>query len=112
MLSWHDPFLTLQLCMLLMVLYVALTAIGWLLYLIPWGFVFEWIFRLLGFAALGPHMYFVGLRIEAAQEQKRIEEEEFKSASDEQRAAILAGHKERMLAEAKAVLDAQVAKDE
>lgn len=70
--TWHDAAST-------TLVYVGLAALTLALVLIPWAvvlpFVFTWVARLLGLALLGPHMYWVGLRLEAiaAQQQAELE---------------------------------------
>ena len=68
--TWQDSAAT-------TVLYLLLAASALLLALIPWAvvstFVIKWGARLLGFALLGPHMYWVGLRLEAIAEQQQRE---------------------------------------
>ena len=69
--TWQDSAAT-------TVLYLLLAASALLLALIPWAtvtlFVVKWGSRLLGLALLGPHMYWVGLRLEAIAEQQQREE--------------------------------------
>ena len=79
----------------------ALAAVGTLLTYIPWGTVIPALLRLLVYLLLGPHMYFVGLRLDAARDAERALSEEFDSASSERREAILADIEAEMLAQAK-----------
>lgn len=55
-------------------LYLLLSAATLLLACTPWAivipFIFKWMGRLLGIVLLGPHMYWVGLRLDAIAEQQ------------------------------------------
>ena len=70
---WHDSAAT-------TLLYLALSALSLLLALIPWAtvipFVLTWGARLVGLLLLGPHMYWVGLRLEVIAEHQAREEAE------------------------------------
>ena len=60
-----------QLCLVLTLLTLVALALGEALVLVPWEFVFEVVFRLLGLLALGPHMRWVGRRVEARRARRR-----------------------------------------
>ena len=64
-LTWHDPALTSWLCLLLAAATITLPFLPWLL-----------VSRLVGFAALGPHMWLLGMRSRAAEAQAKREEQE------------------------------------
>ena len=101
MLTWQDRFLTLQLVAALLALSVVLALLGFLSSLLPWGLIWEWLFRILGLAAFGPHMWWVGKKVEEARAQAEAEEEAFKFASNEERDRILDEKRDEMLAEAR-----------
>ena len=58
--SWEDRMLTFQLVVHLAALSVAILLLGWLEHFLPWNLIFEWLFRLIGLALLGPHMRWLG----------------------------------------------------
>ena len=72
---------------------------------LPWPSVFEWLFRLLGLALLGPHMYLVGKRYRAKKAAALARAREFDAADVATRRRILGEHKDRMLLEARRKLD-------
>jgi hypothetical protein len=100
---WSDRMLTLQLCLLLLAISVALVALELLLSLLPWSLIFEWIFRIAGFVLLGPHMYFYGRRVEERQRDWRAQGEAFDEAGSSEREATCAKHKARIMAEKRAL---------
>ena len=75
--GWDDRLITFQLLMLLMLANFLLTGVGVLLSRAPWGLLFEWIFRILGAALFGPHMYLVGRSVKEKWARWVIESENF-----------------------------------
>ena len=92
-LSWRDRLVTLHVTIAFVILSIALTGIGLLLALLPWGVIFEWIFRAVGIAAFGPHMIWVCrsycLRWHQFQEQSKA----FDEGDHATRAAMLEEHR-------------------
>ena len=72
--TWDDPLLSFQLTFALGIVTGGTFLLGELLMLLPWGHIFEWTFRLLGAAAFGPHMYWLGKQYRAdARAAARVE---------------------------------------
>lgn len=92
---------TFVLCVTLLTLTIVLFEFGSLLMVLPWAFLFEWCFRILGAAALGPHMYWVGKHWRADATARQKENEAFEQADAKSRKAILARHREALLEEAR-----------
>ena len=102
-LAWNDRALTLLLLIGLLLMTALLALLGWLIgavvAMIPWAEVFEWTFRLLGLAILGPHMYWMGQKFKEDQAKWRAECDEYAVATDEEAEKILAEHRKRILKE-------------
>ena len=95
--SWEDRRLTLWLYLALVALAVAL----WLMvHFVPWSLVLPVVLRALGFAATGPHMLYVGRRFAQRAEEEQTLADEFEHADRKGKAAILARHRESLLAAA------------
>ena len=62
--AWDDPAFSLLISLILATVASVLALAAWLLHLLPWSLIIEWLIRLLGAAALGPHMYWVGKWVE------------------------------------------------
>lgn len=62
---------------------------GELLALLPWGLIWEWTFRLVGIAAFGPHMIWVGKAIREEQARYDQERKEYAKGSKKVRKDIL-----------------------
>lgn len=101
--SWHDPFATLAVCLALTLVAVALSLVcwllGWLLGLVPWSEVFGYLDRGLGVLIFGPHMIWVGRKVEKSEAQFAKESEQFALASDDARTEILKEHRARIVTE-------------
>ena len=106
--AWDDPAFSLLISAVLFAIASVLWLAAWLLHLLPWSLIIEWLIRLLGVAVLGPHMYWVGKWVEKQRAEAKRLEAEFATASDSEREAILATHKERLMAEARAQLDKEM----
>ena len=105
MLTWDDPILSLQLCMAVLVVTILFLILGIAAAAVPWGLVWEWTFRLLGAAALGPHMYWIGGEYRGKQARRQAEADEFARADPKRRKEILAVHRQRLRQEAIEKLD-------
>lgn len=99
--QWHDRVLVMWLHLALLLAAAVSIAIGYLLWRIPWSLVFEWAFRLAGAALFGPHMHWIGKRVERATKERVEKEEEFDSASDARREEMLADEKDKLEAAAR-----------
>jgi len=97
LLFWSDRILTLWLV-------IALLAVSVVLALIPWGFVIHWIMRLLGLVVLGPHMHFVGKKIDEHRLEMREREMEYRAADKKRKAFIIETYREAEKAKADEVI--------
>ncbi len=77
MLSWDDRILSFQLSVVLASMVLLTFFLGELLMLLPWGRLFEGIFRLIGLALFGPHMYYLGQGWRRQAKEREKEEREF-----------------------------------
>ena len=82
-LSWEDPYITAHITIQLVCLLV-------LTLVIPWGFVAYWSARLAALAAFGPHMHFVGKRLDAAAAEAADKERRYQQGNGATRAAMKA----------------------
>ena len=98
-LTWEDRILSFLLCIALTITCVVTFFAGELLMLIPWGVVFEWTFRLLGVAAFGPHMYWVGIQYRIEVKAYREEVRLFDHGTRAQRKAIVDKYRKLITAE-------------
>ena len=108
--SWEDRFLTFSACVVLVVIVALLASLGELIMLIPWASVFEWMFRLLGVAAFGPHMIWVGKKIRARMQEREKQAKLFAEADSATRNTILQEHRAAFLLSARERFD-KVAKE-
>ena len=111
-LTWDDRALSFFATALVSLLLVVCVGVAELLMLVPWGLVFEWSFRLLGAAALGPHMALVGRRFRREARAWQAKRQQFADASKGEQRAILAAHRAEMVEEARARLRAETGEDE
>ena len=81
-LTWEDYYMTTW-------LYVALAVLTLVLLIIPWSLVFVLGARLVGFGLFGPHMHFVGKRLDQAKAAAAKQEEEFQDADPKTKKEIL-----------------------
>ena len=112
LLAWTDRFLTMQLCFALLLLSLTLSGVGYLIWLVPWADFFQLVVHLLGLAAFGPHMYWVGLRVQAQREEERRWDIEFARMPVSERSRLLQIEKERLLKEAQEAMEKEVADEE
>ena len=99
MATWDDKILSFQLGLALVVCVVVLFFFGELLMLVPWGLVWECLFRLLGAAAFGPHMYWFGKEFRAEQLKYEAQRAAYATGDRATRKAIMAEHKAAWTAE-------------
>lgn len=97
--GWDDRILSLQLSVALLILAALLIGLGYLLSLIPWGWVFHIFWRLFGLAVFGPHMYWVGKHVEGKQAEWKARCARYDGGTDDERDAILAEVREQIEAE-------------
>ena len=96
--SWDDRLVT-----TCAVYHLALLAV--LLALVPWALVLPVAFRALGLAAFGPHMYWVGKRLERQVRKEALWEQEYRRADKAGKKVILQRHRRRLTEEYQARLD-------
>lgn len=72
-----------------------------ILALIPWGWLVLNTTRWVGYALLGPHMYFVGYKIDQARKRARDAGIEYLGASATERKAILDEYHEELMVKAR-----------
>ena len=89
-LFWQDRIFTLW-------LYIALLVLTLILAILPWGMILYYCSRCIGFCILGPHMHFVGRKIDANRRQARKEVQEYKEADDAGKDAILEAYREELM---------------
>jgi hypothetical protein len=75
--SWEDRALTFQLMLLLNLMSLVLGMVGYGLMYLPWMLIWEWLFRVLGLAILGPHMRWVGRHKRAEWAAFRLKSHQF-----------------------------------
>lgn len=71
-----------------------------MLSLAPLGLILEWLFRTAGVLLLGPHMYLVGIHVDAQRAEASGRDLEYAHATKAERRRILESRREAMLAEA------------
>ena len=91
---WQDRILTLWIC-------VGLVGVALVFALVPWGFVLYYGARLAGVALFGPHMYFLGRKIDGEREQAASERRAFIDANEAGREQILADYEKKLMKAAK-----------
>ena len=69
--TWQDSSSAAVVCLVLIAVTVLLAIIPWAI-VVP--FVLRWVARTVGFILLGPHMLYVGRRLEAIERQQQIDE--------------------------------------
>ena len=89
-LVWQDRILTLW-------LYLAILLVTLVLALIPWGLLVYYGSRLICFALLGPHMHFVGRKVDQMRREARQELKEYCEADEDGKAAILERYKATLM---------------
>ena len=92
-LAWEDPFLTMHLYIILVLLMI-------LLMIIPWAPVLHYGARAIGFLVFGPHMHIVGRKLDAKAAEEHAKETEYQDGDERTRA--------RMIEEARAELKAEM----
>ena len=88
LLAWEDPFATSWLYCGVFLLTILLLTIPLVTFLFVWGL------RLVGIAAFGPHMHWVGLRMAESWEATRKEEAEFAAMSSSEKKRIIREYRE------------------
>ena len=68
-----------------------------ILAILPWGMILYYCSRCIGFCILGPHMHFVGRKIDANRRKARKEVQEYKEADDAGKDAILEAYREELM---------------
>jgi len=105
--TWFDRQFSLIIVAALLGSSLLLAAVGYLLSLLPWGLIIEWLFRLCGLVLFGPHMHFVGLKVKSERQQYTERAEHFDQASDSERAIILKEYEQELLDKSMHASDAQ-----
>ena len=88
---------------------LALLAFGYALSLI-WVALVEWSLRLLGLAAFGPHMYYVGQYVESLEQDERDKARAYEAASSAERQAIRGALTAELLEERRKRLQEELAR--
>ena len=94
-LDWSDRIWTFW-------LYLVLSFATLVALVVPWAAVLHYSLRLLGLAALGPHMAYVGVIVDRRRAEKREMEARYAAADEEGQQTMLTELKEKLLAEANA----------
>lgn len=94
-LFWQDRFLTSWLC-------IGLALLALVLAIVPWATVLHYCCRLASLGLFGPHMHFVGRRVDAARLATKAELRRYRESNDAQREAILEEYRKVTMAEAQA----------
>lgn len=87
---WHDRIVTTW-------AFLGLLGLTVLLALVPWRFLLKWGAKLLGLAALGPHMYCVGKLVAKRAAAAEAAEVEYQAATAAGRASILSRYRAELM---------------
>ena len=91
---------------------VIVAAVTLLLALIPWRFLIFWSARVFGVLVFGPHMHFLGRRIDKRRADERERAREYSGATEARRATMLYAFREELMKAAKVRIDKAQKKQE
>lgn len=98
MLFWNDRILTTWLV-------IGLCAAALVLAIIPWGFIIYWGARVFGLVVFGPHMYFVGRRVDAQRQKDRDDAMAYTNGSKKERQRMLDAYRAELMEDAHKQVD-------
>jgi hypothetical protein len=104
---WDDRVLSLWVALAFALAAALLALLGYALSLLPWALIVEVIMRLAGVALFGPHMWWIGKRVEEAEAEHAARADAFARADAAERRRLTDEMRARYTAEARAALQAE-----